>query len=62
MNKIKECKRRIVTFIKRPLCLFAKITITTIKFFEIELNLNDLEKLTIEDEIKMYDQDEHAIN
>ena len=27
-----------------------------------ELNLNDIEKLTIKDEIKMYDQDEHAIN
>ena len=27
-----------------------------------ELNLNDLEKLTTEDEIRMDDQDEHAID
>ena len=32
------------------------------QILETELNLNDIEKLTIEDEIKMYDQDEHAIN
>ena len=25
------------------------------------MNLNDLEKLTTEDKIKMHDQDEHAI-
>ena len=30
--------------------------------FETELNLNDLEKLTTEDEIRMDDQDEHAID
>ena len=30
--------------------------------FETELNLNDLEKLTAEDEIRMNDQDEHAID
>ena len=32
------------------------------QIFEIELNLNDLEKLTTEDEIRMDDQDEHAID
>ena len=32
------------------------------QIFETELNLNDLEKLTTEDEIKMDDQDEHAID
>ena len=32
------------------------------QILETELNLNDLEKLTTEDKIKMYDQDEHAIN
>ena len=26
------------------------------------MNLNDLEKLTTKDEIKMYDQDEHVID
>ena len=30
--------------------------------FEIELNLNDVEKLTTEDEIRMDDQDEYAID
>ena len=30
--------------------------------FDTELNLNNLEKLTIEDEIRMDDQDEHAID
>ena len=30
--------------------------------FETELNLNDLERLTTEDEIRMDDQDEHAID
>ena len=29
---------------------------------ETELNLNDLEKLTTEDEIRMDDQEEHDIN
>ena len=32
------------------------------QIFEIELNLNDLEKLTTEDEIRINDQDEHAID
>ena len=32
------------------------------QFFETELNLNDVEKLTTEDEIRMDDQDEHAID
>ena len=32
------------------------------QIFEIELNLNDLEKLTTKDEIKMDDQDEHAMD
>ena len=32
------------------------------QIFETELNLNDLKKLTTEDEIRMDDQDEHAIN
>ena len=31
-------------------------------FLKTELNLNNLEKLTTEDEIKMDDQDEHAID
>ena len=31
------------------------------KILETELNLNDLEKLTTKDEIKTYDQVEHAI-
>ena len=30
--------------------------------FETELNLNDLEKLITEDEIRMDDQDEHVID
>ena len=30
------------------------------QIFETELNLNDLEKLTIEEEIRMDDQEEHA--
>ena len=32
------------------------------QIFETELNLNDLEKLTTEDEIRMDDQDEHVID
>ena len=32
------------------------------QIFEIELNLNDLEKLTTKDKLKMDDQDEHAID
>ena len=32
------------------------------QIFETELNLNDLEKLTTEDEIRIDDQDEHAID
>ena len=32
------------------------------QILETELNLNDLEKITIGDEIMMYDQDEHALN
>ena len=32
------------------------------QIFETKLNLNDLEKLTTEDEIRMDDQDEHAID
>ena len=32
------------------------------QIFETKLNLNDLVKLTIEDEIRMDDQDEHAID
>ena len=32
------------------------------QIFEIELNLNDLEKLTTKDEIRINDQDEHAID
>ena len=32
------------------------------QIFETELNLNDLEKLKIEDKIKMDDQDKHAID
>ena len=32
------------------------------QILEVELNPNDLEKLTTKDEIMMYDQDEHAIN
>ena len=32
------------------------------QIFETELNLNDLEKLTTKDEIRMDDQDEHAID
>ena len=31
------------------------------KILETELNLNDLEKLTTEDKIRMDDQDENAI-
>ena len=32
------------------------------QIFETELNLNGLEKLTTEDEIRMDDQDEHVID
>ena len=32
------------------------------QILETELNLNDIEKLTTEDEIKMDDQDEHVID
>ena len=32
------------------------------EIFETELNLNDLEKLTTEDEIRMDEQDEHVID
>ena len=32
------------------------------EIFETELNLNDLEKLTTEDGIRMDDQDEHVID
>ena len=32
------------------------------QIFETELNLNDLEKLTTKDEIRMDDQDEHVID
>ena len=32
------------------------------QIFETELNLNDLEKLITKDEIRMDDQDEHAID
>ena len=32
------------------------------QIFETELNLNDLGKLTTKDEIRMDDQDEHAID
>ena len=32
------------------------------QIFETEQNLNDLEKLTTEDEIRMDNQDEHAID
>ena len=32
------------------------------QIFETKLNLNDLEKLTTEDEIRMDDQDEHVID
>ena len=62
MNKIKRGRRKGVTFIKGQFCLFAKMTESTIKIFETEQNLNDLEKLTTEDEIRMDDQDEHAID
>ena len=32
------------------------------QFFETELKLNDVEKLTTKDEIRMDDQDEYAID
>ena len=62
MYKIKRCKRKGVIIIKGQFCLFCQNDRKYNQNFEIELNLNDLEKLTIEDKIRMDDQDEQAID
>ena len=48
--------------IKGQFCLFCQNDKKYNQIFETELNLNDLEKLTTEDEIRMDDQDKHAID
>ena len=63
MNKIKRGRRKGVTFIKGQFCLFVCQNDRKYnQIFETELNLNDLEKLTTEDKIRMDDQDKHAID
>ena len=62
MYKIKRCRRKGVTIIKGQFCLFCQNDKKYNQIFETELNLNDLEKLTTEDEIRMDDQDKHAID
>ena len=62
MYKIKRCRRKRVTIIKREILFVYQNDRKYNQIFEIELNLNDLEKLTTEDEIRINDQDEHAID
>ena len=60
---IKRGRRKGVIFIKGQFCLFVCQNDRKYnQYFETKQNLNDLEKLTTEDEIMMNDQDEHAID
>ena len=65
--QISECIRLKGAKKKEPLLLKAILFVCQNdrkynQIFETELNLNDVEKLTTEDEIRMDDQDEHAID
>ena len=62
MYKIKMGRRKGVTFIKGQFFIVCQNDKKYNQNFETELNLNDLEKLTTEDEINMDNQDEHAID
>ena len=62
MYKIKRGRRKGVTFIKNAILFVRQNERKYNQIFETELNLNDLEKLITKDEIRMDDQDEHAID
>ena len=62
MYKIKRGKRKRSQFYLRAILFVCQNDKKYNKSFENELNLNDLEKLTTKDEIRMDDQDEHAID